>query len=194
MPTENSTNQEVPAPIGFSLQRPLLPALSGFTRLGSASNFEDEIFELIDRIALFEDLGRAEASKLCAAMECFGVPRGEAIMKEGEEGEYLVIVLTGEVAVLKQDATGNPIKIADVGPGASLGEMSLINGQPRFATCIAQEPTDIAVLTRDSIYDILVLQPSLGNKILLILLQNVSQRLRETSARLVPFLNPEKQG
>ncbi|MBK9022025.1 MAG: cyclic nucleotide-binding domain-containing protein [Sulfuritalea sp.] len=75
-----------------------------------------------------------------------------------------------------------------VGPGASLGEMSLINGKPRFATCIAREPTDIAVLTRDTIYDILVLHPSLGNKILLILLQITSQRLRETSDRLLPFL------
>jgi CRP/FNR family transcriptional regulator, cyclic AMP receptor protein len=192
MPTPSSANQQVPAPIGINLQRPLLSALSGFTRLGSASNFEDEIFELIDHIALFEDLGRAEAAKLCAAMECFGVARGEVIMKEGDQGEYLVIILTGEVAVIKHDAAGNAIKIADVGPGASLGEMSLINGQPRFATCIAQEPTDIAVLTRDSIYDILVLQPSLGNKILLILLQSVSKRLRETSERLVPFLGTDK--
>lgn len=192
MPKKSSIPYEVSPQLGINLRRPLLSALSGFTPLGSASNFEDEIFELIDRISLFEDLGRAEATKLCAAMECFGASRGDVIMKEGDDGEYLVIILTGEVAVVKQDEFGNAIRIAVVGPGASLGEMSLINGQPRFATCIAQEPTDIAVLTRDSIYDILVLQPSLGNKILLILLQNVSQRLRETSERLVPFLGRDQ--
>jgi CRP-like cAMP-binding protein len=72
----------------------------------------------------------------------------------------------GEVAVVKDNGNGEPKQLAIVGPGASLGEMSLINGKPRFATCVAKEPTDIAVLTRDTIYDILVLHPSLGNKVL----------------------------
>jgi CRP/FNR family cyclic AMP-dependent transcriptional regulator len=109
-------------------------------------------------------------------------------MKEDDDGDFLGIILTGEVAVVKHGTGGEPKQLAVVGPGASLGEMSLINGKPRFATCIAKEPTDIAVLTRDTIYDILVLHPSLGIKVLLILLQITSQRLRETSSRLLPFI------
>lgn len=178
--------------LGINLKRPLLSALEGFTQLGSASQYEDEIFELIDRISLFEDLGRTEISMLCRKMQCYGTQRGSFIMREGDDGDYLAIILTGEVAVVKHDENGNQKQIAVVGPGASLGEMSLINGKPRFATCIAREPTDFAVLTRDTIYDIFVLQPSLGNKLLLILLQNVSQRLRETSEKLLPFIGGTK--
>lgn len=178
--------------LGINLERPLLSALEGFTQLGSASQYEDEIFELIDRISLFEDLGRTEISLLCRKMQCYGTQRGSLIMREGDDGDYLAIILTGEVAVVKHDENGNQKQIAIVGPGASLGEMSLINGKPRFATCIAREPTDFAVLTRDTIYDIFVLQPSLGNKLLLILLQNVSQRLRETSEKLLPFIGGTK--
>jgi CRP-like cAMP-binding protein len=121
-------------------------------------------------------------------MECFSAKRGDVIMKECDDGDFLGIILTGEVTVFKNSADGEAKQLAVVGPGASLGEMSLINGKPRFATCIAKEPTDIAVLTRDTIYDILVLHPSLGNKVLLILLQITSQRLRETSSRLLPFI------
>lgn len=179
-------------PPGINLKRPLLSALECFTRLGSASQYEEEIFELIDRISLFEDLGRKEISQLCIKMECFGTQRGDVIMQEGCDGDYLVIILTGEVAVVKQDENGHQKQIAIVGPGATLGEMSLINGKARFATCIAREPTDIAVLTRDTIYDIFVLEPSLGNKLLLILLQNISQRLRDTSEKLLPFLGGAK--
>jgi CRP-like cAMP-binding protein len=179
------SREEMPS---INLSRPLLSALEGFASLGSASRYEDEILGIIDHITLFEDLRHSEVSQLCSKMECFCANRGDVIMKENEDGDFLVIVLTGQVAVVKQGATGEEKQLAVVGPGASLGEMSLINGKPRFATCIAREPTDIAVLTRDTIYDILVLHPSLGNKILLILLQITSHRLRETSDRLLPFL------
>jgi CRP/FNR family cyclic AMP-dependent transcriptional regulator len=178
-------SEEMPS---INLSRPLLSALEGFASLGSASKYEEEILGIIDHITLFEDLRLNEISQLCAKMECFCANRGDVIMKEDEDGDFLVIVLTGEVAVVKRGTTGEEKQLAIVGPGASLGEMSLINGKPRFATCIAKEPTDIAVLTRDTIYDILVLHPSLGNKILLILLQITSQRLRETSDRLLPFI------
>lgn len=191
MPT-NATGNPVPrSAAGINLNRPLLSALEGFTPLGSASRYEDEIFGIIDHISLFDDLRPAEVSDLCARMECFCAKRDDVIMREGEDGDFLVIVLTGEVEVVKQSKNGAERQLAIVGPGASLGEMSLINGKPRFATCVATEPTDIAVLTRDTIYDILVLNPSLGNKFLLILLQITSQRLRETSDRLLPFIGAE---
>ncbi len=173
---------------GISLDRPLPPALKGLADLGSASRYEDEIFGIIDHIQLFEDLGREEVSQLCRKMECFSAKRGDVIVKEDDDGDFLGIILTGEVDVVKRGANGEDKQLAVIGPGASVGEMSLIDGKPRFATCIAREPTDIAVLTRDTIYDILVLQPSLGNKVLLILLQLASQRLRETSDRLLPFI------
>jgi CRP-like cAMP-binding protein len=173
---------------GINLNRPLPPALQGLTDIGSATRYEDEIFGIIDHIQLFEDLGRAEVSQLCRKMECFSARRGDVIVQEDDDGDFLGIILTGEVDVVKRGANGEAKQLAVIGPGASVGEMSLINGRPRFATCIAREPTDIAVLTRDAIYDILVLQPSLGNKVLLILLQIASQRLRETSSRLLPFI------
>jgi CRP/FNR family cyclic AMP-dependent transcriptional regulator len=177
----------------INLSRPLLPALQGLTTLGSAAQYEQEIFEILDHIQLFEDLGLQEVSQLCRNMECFSAKRGDVIMTEGDDGDFLGIILTGEVSIVKHDvkAAEKEKLLAVVGPGTSLGEMSLINGKPRFATCVAREPTDIAVQTRDTIYDILVLHPSLGNKVLLILLQITSQRLRETSNRLLPFIGSD---
>lgn len=188
MPSELADQSFSRRSLGINLHRPLLSALEGFSRLGSAANYEDEIFSILDHITLFEDLRPTEVSQLCARMDCFGAKRGDVIMRENEDGDFLIIVLTGEVRVVKRGTDGGEKQLARVGPGASLGEMSLINGKPRFATCVASEPTDIAVLTRDTIYDILVLHPSLGNKFLLILLQITSQRLRETSDRLLPFI------
>lgn len=175
-------------PTTINLSRPLLPALAALTPLGGASQYEDEIFEIVDSILLFEDLGRDEISRLCGMMECFCAKSGDLITKEDDDGDFLCIILTGSVAIAKRGPDGEDKQLSIVGPGASLGEMSLINGKPRFATCVAREPTDIAVLTRDTIYDILVFQPSLGSKVLLLLLQSTLERLRETSDRLLPFI------
>lgn len=168
-------------------QRPPLAALQVFPHLGCADQYQDEIFELIDRIWLFEDLRRPEIAALCARMDCHAASRGQEILKEGDDGDFLVIILTGEVAVIKH-TDGHHKLIATVGPGAVLGEMSLVDGIPRFASCIASEPTDFAVLTRDTLYDLMVSEPALGGKVLLLLLQLLTRRLRDTSEKLMPFI------
>lgn len=179
--------------VGPNLSRPLLSALEGLVHLGNGSRYEDEIFELVDRITLFQELSRGEISRLCAKMECFCAGRGEIIARENDEGDFLCIVLTGEVSVLKQDAAGQQKLLSVIGPGAAFGEMSIIDGKPRFATCVARIPTDFAVLTRDTIYDILLLEPSLGSKLLLLLLYHSLERLRETGEKLLPFIDGPKK-
>lgn len=162
-------------------------ALLAFDPLGSASRYHEEILEIADRIWLFDDLREAEISLLCAKMHCYAARRGQALLREGDSGDFLIIILTGEVSVIKR-AEGQDKLIANVRPGAALGEMSLIDGMPRFATCIAREPTDFAVLSRSDLHDLTVLNPTLGNKVLLMLLQLLTRRLRDTSEKLLPFI------
>jgi CRP-like cAMP-binding protein len=66
--------------------------------------------------------------------------------------------------------------------------MSLIDGAQRYASCVATEPTDFAVLTRSALNEIFLDNPRLGNKLLLLLLQLMTRRLRDTSDRLLPHL------
>jgi len=66
--------------------------------------------------------------------------------------------------------------------------MSLIDGQTRFATCISTEPVDFAVLDRKALNEVLVSQPRLGNKLLLLLLQLMAKRLRDSGASLLPHI------
>ena len=75
--------------------------------------------------------------------------------------------------------------------GKTLGEMSMIDGEPRFATCIAAEPTVFAVLDRENLARIIVEQPMLGAKILMELVLMLSQRLRSTSGRLLQLMDEQ---
>lgn len=115
-------------------------------------------------------------------------PRGYTLLHEGQEGNYFLLILTGGVEVVKAGCDNNPESIARIGPGGTVGEMSIIDGQPRFASCVTQEPTDFAVLTRIALNQILLQMPRLGNKLLLILLQMMTSRLRDTCNRYVPNL------
>jgi len=63
--------------------------------------------------------------------------------------------------------------------------MSMIDGEPRFASCIALEDTLFAMIDRDGLSRIMADDPRFGIKILLELVLLLSQRLRATSNKLV---------
>jgi CRP-like cAMP-binding protein len=151
--------------------------------LGSATLYFDEILE-IEHVKLFEDFTKVEIEALCRYMTCYAAPSGFRLLAEGDEGDYLLLILTGKVAVLKQMENGVSRRIAVAEPGTTLGEMSLIDGEPRFTDCDTMIPTDFAVLSRASLNAILVQMPRLGNKLLLVLLQLMTTRLRDTSLLL----------
>jgi CRP/FNR family transcriptional regulator, cyclic AMP receptor protein len=166
----------------------LFPSLE---HLGSATRYIAEITDIVDQIPLFGDLEIAEVESLCSYMQCFGAPRNVTLISEGATGEFLLIVLTGKVKVVKHSGSEVETTIAVVGPGASLGEMSMVDGEARFASCITVEPTDFAVLSRDDLGEIVHNMPRLGNKFLLLLLQVMTSRLRNASNRLLPHIAVE---
>ena len=184
LPTQAHSNPDQPPPMTATLAShfPQLEAL------GSASNFVEDIQEIVKTQSLFEGFNPQESALLCDYMECFGAPSRTTILREGEHGDFLIIILTGRIRVVKNSSAGEPLPIADVGPGGFLGEMALFDDQPRFASCITREPTDFAVLTRQALADILIDHPRLGNKLLLTLLQLMTERLRDAVTRMLPTL------
>ena len=163
----------------------LLPALAP---PGRATDFLEDILEVLQPLVLFEGFSAKECGELCDYLECFGAPTNATIIKEGDIGSFLVIVLTGAIRVVKRAATGESKEVALVGPGAFLGEMSLIDGKPRFASCISAEPADLAVLPRENLTALMLDNPRLAQKLLMMLLRLMATRLRETTERMLPHL------
>ena len=156
--------------------------------LGDASRFAEQMRALIPKCPLLENFSAAEVQLLAQFMQVYRAePRAE-IIREGEGGDFMLMVLEGCVEVHKRDRWNTPQLLASVDPGRTLGEMSMIDGEPRFATCIATDMTTFAVLTRDAMANIILEKPSLGAKILIKLVTMLSQRLRQTSARLMQYM------
>jgi CRP/FNR family transcriptional regulator, cyclic AMP receptor protein len=160
--------------------------------LGDATPYVEQIRGLITFSPLFENFNVAEVGLLSKFMRVYRAAPGVEIIREGEIGDFMVFLIEGSVEVFKQDRWNAPRLIALILPGQSFGEMSMIDGEPRFATCVAAEAGLMAVLSRDSLARIILEQPTLGAKILMELVLMLSQRLRMTSSRLLESMDRDR--
>lgn len=155
--------------------------------LGSVSDFVNEFMDAVGPQSLFDGFNRDETILLTNYMECYGVPRDSLVMREGDIGDYLAILVTGRAMIIKSHE-GIEKVVHDLRPGEMIGEMSLVDGQRRFASCVTTEPSDFAVLTHDRLFALLDAHPRLGNKFLLMLLGLTTNRLRHATTFMLPGL------
>jgi len=163
--------------------------LAHLAHLGDATQFAAQIQALIPKCTLLENFSSTEVKLLAQFMDVYTAENGVEILREGDGGDFMLLLLEGKVDVHKRDRWNTPQLLATVEAGRTLGEMSMIDGEARFATCTAVGTVRIAVLDRESLARIIVEQPLLGAKILMELVLMLSQRLRATSQRLLGVLN-----
>jgi len=162
--------------------------LQQFQRVGKGTAFSNEISGLVGRSLFFAEFSREDISILAAYMDVYRVRTDQIIIRETDGGDFMLLLIEGAVNILKKGLRGEQQHMTAAGPGMTLGEMSMIDGEPRFATCIATEPSLFAVLHRDDMAKIILDQPSLGSKILVKLVSMLAARLRQTSAKLLQFM------
>ena len=168
------------------------PQLAHLDYLGDATKFAGQMQALIPKCALLENFSLGEVRLLAHFMDVYRAEPGMEVIREGDGGDFMVMVLEGRIEVNKRDRWNTPQGLAVVEAGRTLGEMSMIDGEARFATCVAVDAALLAVLSRESLARIIVEQPLLGAKILMELVLMLSQRLRATSERMLGLLDEEQ--
>lgn len=166
---------------------------SAFQACGDATAHVDRILDIIRRIRLFDDFERPDIEKLARYVRCYRADAGAAIIREGDEGDFMVLLIEGSAEILKTDPQGLPRRMAVDGPGKTLGEMSLIDGELRFASCVTLEPTLFAVLDRAALTRVIAEEPGVGIKLLMELLMLLNQRLRTVSGELIRCIESQRQ-
>ena len=155
--------------------------------LGSATHFAKDIIANINDVPLFQGLDTPEVLMIARQMPCYRAPKKLVLLQEGASGDFLLLLLDGEVEVWKLDAQGVNHKLSVAKKGTTLGEMSLLDGAPRSATCITSTAVDFAVLDRSEVNKLLDTNPRLCAKFVLLLLQTMTRRLRESTNRMLNF-------
>lgn len=145
---------------------------------------------LIAPTALMQ-LTLAEAQVVVRYMHPQRVAQGTIFIREGDGRDtgFMLLLIDGEVTVETLVVSRNePIIIMLLGPGSLIGEMSLLDGQPRHASCIAATPLRCAVLTREALQVLMDEHPRIAAKLLLVLALRVSERLRDSTDKLKMYV------
>lgn len=100
----------------------------------------------------------------------------------------MCLVIEGGAEIFKQDAKYGSKRIGQIEPGKTIGEMALVDGEPRSATCICPQQSTLVMLTREQFVRIIREHPALSVNILLKIVTMMSRRLRQTSGQLVDYL------
>jgi CRP/FNR family cyclic AMP-dependent transcriptional regulator len=142
-----------------------------------------------------------------AAIAATGVtrsfPKGTVLIREGDSGDALFIILSGRVKVYSGNEEGREVVIDIHGPGEYVGEMSL-DGAPRSVSVVTTEPTTCAVVDRARFRDFVLAHPDFALNLVLKLIHRVrvatenvkSLALSDVYGRLARLLNAlaEPQG
>ena len=130
---------------------------------------------LLGQAPIFSSLTDRQLRSLAKSAKVVAFPAGARIVKQGEPGIGLYLVLTGRTEVRQGERT-----LAQLGPGQFFGEMTLLDEQPRSADVVAVQPSECAVLSRWEFWGFAKGEPDVVQAVL----REMARRLRETNRAL----------
>ena len=106
------------------------------------------------------------------------------VIRQDEYGNFMLVLLSGAIAVDRVQPWGERLRLAETRPGEILGEMSLLDSGIRFSSCSTLSECDVAILSAEGMDDMVSTDPTLAASLIALLARKLSLRLRVVSARL----------
>lgn len=138
------------------------------------------LVDIIRQVPLFADLSDVQVAQLGAASRRVAATAGTLVIREGDRGDALLIILSGELEITKHD-DDREISLATRKAGEILGEMSLLEQWPRTASARAISDTDLLEVDATAFRRVLEVDPRIATAIL----KTMAGRLRSTEASLM---------
>ena len=136
-----------------------------------------QLVKVIQKIRLFGGFDLEDIKCLLQTCNFKAYESGQEIYKAGEPSREMMILLAGRLNVVS--ASGE--RLAEIGPGASVGEMGVFTGELRSASVVADEPVTVLAIARLALSNMLDANPGMHLKVLANLVQVLSERLVETN-------------
>ena len=128
------------------------------------------------------------------AVVSYMIPRrianGTTFIREGDKTDtgYMVLLLEGEVTVENIVVSRRtPVTVTVLGPGSLIGEMGLVDGLARLASCTASSDVRCAILTRDALQKLSGDDPRTAAKLMFAVSLRIAERLRDTAEKLKTY-------
>jgi CRP-like cAMP-binding protein len=121
------------SPLDFSPPYGILPSPNA----RQEQEMEEELYrKVVSAVPLLRPLDRDELSEIIGISRLIKVRQGVTVIKEGEQGASVYIIVAGQARVVKKLPKGKTKVLAELGPGEVFGEMALIDSSPRSASVV----------------------------------------------------------
>ena len=166
---------------------PNLSGGAGARPLSDAPELAERAADLLRTPGALLNLTSVEAAGVVAQMRLQHFGAGTTLFREGDgvRVDHMLLLLDGEVSI-DMACTGRPgpVAIAVVGPGSVIGEMALLDGAPRSASCTTVSAVQAAALSRQGLQALIDQQPRAAAKLLVGLGARTAERLRALGDQL----------
>ena len=121
----------------------------------------DEKLDLLHSVPLFAGLDRRHLERLGMLTEEVDVPTGKVLIRQGEQGDDMMIIVSGEVGVDRNGA-----RVNQLGPNQFFGEIALVVCGPRTATVTAEAPCRLLVVNHRDFHTLMTEFPEVAVQVL----------------------------
>jgi uncharacterized membrane protein len=139
-----------------------------------------DTIDMLAYVPLFALLDDEERAALADVLEVAHFPQGQAIFRTGDVGGALYLVNVGLVRVSFENNEGAQVILGEYGRGQVFGEIALLDGGPRTSTAMALEDTEVLILDRSHLLEMITKYPHSAMDLLTV----IGARLRATDQLL----------
>ena len=151
--------------------------------------------EMRERIAHFpitSEIGPRALNALLEYSEWFSQPGGAVLARDGENDQAVFIVVTGCLGVFTQDDNGADHFVAQIPAGETVGEMSVITGDPHSAKLVALRDSELLRISKGNFERLLARHPRLSLNLMRIIIRRLRHSTRKSvsvqTAKTIAFV------
>ncbi len=139
---------------------------------------EDKLIRSLQTLSLLKDIPEPVLHKIAARARFRDLSKGEALVRQGDTSDSLFIIRRGWVKIVAEGSGGEEVVLNQCGPGQVIGEMALLDQQPRSNTIVGISEANVLEIKYEAVIDALIEHPQLA----LAFLRDMSDRLRFANA------------
>lgn len=148
---------------------------------------QEKAAQLLATPTALADLTASDARAIVGFMKPRRFKLGTVFIREGEvtRTDYMMLILDGEALVQNEvPCAGETMVMSIIGPGSIIGEMGVLDGAPRSATCTATTDLTVALLSRDALLKIINDNAPVAARLMLAISKRLADRLREANRKI----------
>ena len=136
---------------------------------------------LLQNVYLFKTMTMDEVLKINQIAESLTVMPGDEVFNEGEKATAMYVIRFGSVRIYQNSKENDKVEVALLGTGSHFGEMAMIDQEPRSASVVAVEKSEVIRLDYEKLKTVLNKNPIVAVKFYEALCQFLCGRLRITT-------------